>query len=253
MKGTSGGASVSAALFASSDRNYWSHCLRSYDKGIAQVSAGKKQRSTETDLETLDNWLRSGWPGDGTSFGLSKSSLDKVAQWKLTRGKWRPLLPKIRGNSEAAVKKKSWSAAMEALDKALLLLLVLLLQSWHCHQDLMVLDLPQLRLCSSQVLAPCFEDVPFMSDEALDAAGCPRKYDIKTYGIFAARLVEKAASLGKGWTAEKVGRALWACSVLMISKEGMQGSASESQTRSFKRPSSEGLPPSKRPATAHGT
>merc|ERR1712048_31275 len=64
------------------------------------------------------------------------------------------------------------------------------------------------------VLASYFEDVPFMSDEALEACGCPLKYDLKTYEMMVERLSQKAETLGSGWTAERVGRALWACAAL---------------------------------------
>jgi len=50
---------------------------------------------------------------------------------------------------------------------------------------------------------------PFMSDEAVEGCGLPRKYDLPTYSALAQRLQTKARGLGPEWTAELVGRALW--------------------------------------------
>lgn len=55
---------------------------------------------------------------------------------------------------------------------------------------------------------------PFMADEALEGAGFPRDYSLKTYAAFAQALAAKARDLGPGWTAEGVGRALWATAMV---------------------------------------
>ncbi|CAE8712435.1 unnamed protein product, partial [Polarella glacialis] len=110
------GAAAAAALFSSRDTALWSHCLNLYDEAIAEASA-KKQG--QTDLAALDSWLRSDWraQGQAKAKGLTRAALEKVATWKLTRGQWRPLLPRIKSNAEPAVA-AAWRAALDARAQA---------------------------------------------------------------------------------------------------------------------------------------
>eukprot|EP00933_Yihiella_yeosuensis_P036383 TRINITY_DN30144_c0_g1_i2.p1 TRINITY_DN30144_c0_g1~~TRINITY_DN30144_c0_g1_i2.p1 ORF type:complete len:242 (-),score=62.97 TRINITY_DN30144_c0_g1_i2:121-846(-) len=214
------GKAAAAALFKSD-------CLAAYPNGIAEVCAQKKQ--AKTDLVSLDSWLRSKWPAESRSTaGLNRDSLVKIATWKLSKGKWRPLLPRIQSNSETAVS-KAWRAAKEARSDS---------NAKGGPAAAAVSALSELDgvgpATASAVLAPCFEDIPFMSDEAMDAVGCPHKYDLKTYTLLVEKLNGKAAALGKNWTAEKVGRALWACNVLALNEK----SAPSASRRSLKRPAS---------------
>lgn len=62
-----------------------------------------------------------------------------------------------------------------------------------------------------------------MSDEALEGCGLARDYTVACYLEFTKRLAAKAASLGSGWDAEKVGRAMWARA--MVSAHGLSAEA----------------------------
>jgi hypothetical protein len=60
------------------------------------------------------------------------------------------------------------------------------------------------------VVPACGGRYPFMADEAMEASGLKLEYTPKAYRKFTEILNDKAASLGTPWTAELVGRALWA-------------------------------------------
>jgi len=165
-------------------------------------------------------------------------SLEKIVSWKLTRGIWRPLLPRIMSNPPGLVK-SCWKAAIAGR------------ASGGTIAALTKLDGIG-PATASAVTAPVFEDLPFMSDEALLASGCSLKYDLRTYNELAARLQAKAVSLSQStetrsggkskrktaWTAERIGRALWACAV-SIPPAGNASLALEKDTAlpSRKRPS----------------
>jgi hypothetical protein len=67
--------------------------------------------------------------------------------------------------------------------------------------------------------------IPFMSDEAIEGAGLERKYTLDVCCELAKRLAEKAAELGGEWTAELVGRAMWAQGLSHV--HGVGGPTSE--------------------------
>merc|ERR1712232_1179371 len=82
---------------------------------------------------------------------------------------------------------------------------------------------------ASGILAPIFEDVPFMTDEALKAVRLPLRYDLDSYKVFAQKMIQKADQLGKKWTAERVGRALFA--VMMLGPRGLDLTGSADDTK----------------------
>lgn len=88
------------------------------------------------------------------------------------------------------------------------------------------------------LLAP--ETCPFMADEAMEAVGVSRDYTDKAYRVMRERLIAKANELG--WTAERVGRALWTCAILSTVgklEEGATGVLSGSSKKQTATGSSE--------------
>ncbi len=80
---------------------------------------------------------------------------------------------------------------------------------------------------ASAVLAPVHpERFPFMADEAMEGAGVDRTYTEATYMTFSERLRKKAQQLGGQWSAEAVGRALWAAAIMDAFKLPSQPPAS---------------------------
>lgn len=230
-KATSGGPAAALALFASGDIVRWQHWEAAYDTALSGIGS---RRPGKRSLEELDSWLRKEWPQQAKKSGLQIDSLEKIASWKLTRGTWRPLLPRIMSNPPGLVK-SCWKAAVDSHGRGGTIAALTKLDGIG-------------PATASAITAPVFEDLPFMSDEALLASGCPLKYDLRTYDAFAAKLQAKALSLEKGstrnnkgkafWTAERIGRALWACAVSVpVAVDEHQALAKQTIAPSHKRPS----------------
>lgn len=222
---------MAVSLFGCSDASKWMQYLKAYDDALASVAKAKKK----ADLVSLDRWCRCEWPNESrTTKGLTHDALVQVASWKLQRGHFRPLLPRIKANSAAAVK-AAWGRCLNERKNgsSAASVVAALAEGLDCVGP----------ATASAILAPCFEDIPFMSDEAVLATGCPLKYDLKTYAALAEKLGAKAQSLGKAWTAERVGRALWVCSVLDKAKTSARDVAPASGVASAekmkKRPASD--------------
>ena len=192
-------------LWACKDSAAWLEAYNCYGDALSLVSARKGE---EKGLRQLDEWMA----GEaGTSFAQKKfmtlEELKKVMRWKITRGKFRPLMRLIEQNSSSEVEevsKESFALLREkkftdALHK------ITALKGVGVATASAILGL----------LAP--EEFPFMSDEALELCiSGGREYTAKAYEPLRETLKKKAAELGKGWTSERVGRAIWASSILAV-------------------------------------
>lgn len=207
-------------LYSSNDVSKWEQCLNLHEDAIAHVSA----RPRSGDLPELDKWLHRTWPKEGS---LSKAALEKVLRWKLARGKWRPLMGRVQGNS-ANIVQASWKAALAARSKPGF-------KASDAVEALTALDGVG-PATASAILTPWFQDTAFMSDEALEAAGFAMKYDLKTYRNFSEALVERAAALGPKWTAASVEKALWACAVLSIDITSNKRTSSSTECSPLRKP-----------------
>jgi len=183
-----------------------------YDCCIKRVSEEKtkkqKKASITESLETLDSWWQKELPtiinGRGRNTFINLIELETVMKWKLSRGKFRPLLRLVAQNSDeqvvgcsrrafAALSRKDLRGAVEALSK---------LKGVG-------------PATASAVLAahsPGF--APFMSDEALEAIVGSRQYTLKEYLQLSEQLQSLASSLEGSWNAEQIGKTLWVKSQL---------------------------------------
>ena len=138
---------------------------------------------------------------------ITLEDLSQVMQWKLLRGKARPLQALVDSNnpqhvidastrSFACMHKGKWTEAFNALT-----------------------ELRGVEATASAILSPLFPSCPFMADEVIDATCPTRKYDRKTYTLVRQQLTSKASELNaiqpdQSWTAESVGKALWTCAMI---------------------------------------
>lgn len=198
-------------LYASSNLEDWMLYLNSYDAAMALTDEKKKKGGA---LVKLDNFVHTTYPTQALKQGYFElSDLSKVAQWKMTRGKMRPLQKKIDSNNASKVKEASKSA-----------LACIQANDWRWAIDA-VSGLYAVGVATaSALLAPISPEMfPFMDDvvvEAVSVAG-ERDYTIETYTEIREKLVDKANQLnlikGKSeikWNAELVGRALWSRAVM---------------------------------------
>ncbi|KAJ4845177.1 hypothetical protein Tsubulata_013700 [Turnera subulata] len=198
--------------FKCTDLNLWKEALSAYPSRI--------QALNKPNLLSLDEFYRIQLPSilhqRNPNPYITTPELAKLMQWKLSRGKWRPrLLDYVSSLDEELVKSASEKAfaSLPDLSKA-------------------VNELTVLKgvgpATASAVLAAFAPDVaPFMSDEALEAAGGSRDYTLKQYLLFVDKLQAKAKELsanGESFTPSDVERALWSSAVglkLLGSQSGM--------------------------------
>uniref|UniRef100_A0A7S0B6Q4 Uncharacterized protein n=1 Tax=Pyrodinium bahamense TaxID=73915 RepID=A0A7S0B6Q4_9DINO len=203
------------ALLDSQDATRWSVAFDACGTAIQHLAAQKRDPDK---LIALDRWFYSP-VSVGQKSTLDKATLTKIVEWKLSRGTFRPgLLQKAASNSEGAVKEAYESAKAALVDR-------------EGVDDAGVKAVKALEkslagigpATATAVLCRAFpQSVAFMSDEAILACGLfakagDIKYDMKTFTRFnevvqsKAQLLNQALPRGKQtWTADAVGRALWA-------------------------------------------
>ena len=142
---------------------------------------------------------------------LTHANMSRVTRWKLARGKMRPLQKMVDANSPIAVEEASRNA-------------VAALEGGQVHDalaKLMVLRGVGPATASAVLAAHSPHAVPFMADEAMEAAIGQRDYTDRAFTDFTKVMCTRALALRKlGWTdcsAEAVGRSLWAAAMLAAS------------------------------------
>ena len=208
------GSDAAARLFKSDDAGAWLEAAASYDSCILAVS--KKSKTTKQ-LVKDDHFFRNLLPKRLSDTGyLTHAELAQVTRWKLARGQWRPLQNMVESNAPAAVEK--WTAAAAA--------------ELNGGGTTGSVEVASKHLCELRGIGPATasaiisamvpDRAPFMADEAIESVpGLQREYTDKAYRIFSASMRKRAKELRQldtalgDWTAESVGRSLWAEAKLM--------------------------------------
>lgn len=204
MRPTTSGA---ASLMRSDDPSEWARYRGLYDEAVSAVSIQKKLNSSQ--LARCDKWVRIQFPSEMRSCverSLNKAQLEQFMQWKLWRGKDRPMLMSlIRQNSESRISEISR--------------LSFGLSEEGRYREAMV-QMTELKgvgpATASAILAACYPDnFVFMADEVIEAStGKKREYTMKAYDATVKSITRKQKILGDAWSAEEVGRALWTAGIL---------------------------------------
>uniref|UniRef100_A0A0G4F937 Uncharacterized protein n=1 Tax=Chromera velia CCMP2878 TaxID=1169474 RepID=A0A0G4F937_9ALVE len=82
----------------------WTAFLRGYDKTLLTA---KKDKKKSEELAELDRWFSEVLPesiSSRTPPSMNKDELVKLMEWKLQRGKFRPLMNKLKANGEDTVR-----------------------------------------------------------------------------------------------------------------------------------------------------
>merc|ERR1712087_1047017 len=179
------------SLFLSSDEDAFAIAIGGYDTVLCALAKHKKKPT----LPMLDRW----WRTELKCTSLSRVSLVKCAEFKLTRGPMRPLLTLVRSNSDEEVA-AAWCLAWDAASASKVGTAIEMLATLRGVGP----------ATASFILAAYSPALfPAMADEVIEGAGLERKYDLPTYTKLANALALKAEQLGGQWTAELVGRAMW--------------------------------------------
>lgn len=216
---------MAKGLWPSDDAVVWEQHLQKYDDA---VDATGKERLAE-----LDRWFQTELPvsisGRDKPY-LSKDDLVKLVDWKLTRGKWRPRLLDFAKQQAAGVVEQASEAAFAALQKGT-----------DAGAKEALDTLAKLKgvgpATASAALAAASDQVPFMSDEALETVVGGRNYTVKEFLLLHQRVKDKASALskasGRQWTAREVEKALWAADILAkgTSSKGTKRKAAATSSR----------------------
>ena len=195
----------------------WQAAKGKYSTALAHISALDTKHK---ELVSLDHWVRCVYPTEVLSRGhLTLSDLVKIMQWKLLRGKDRPMLQNlIRQNTELNVNKVS-------RDCLTLLAKGPTSETW----DACIVLMTSLRgvgpATASAILAPLDGTgaIPFMADEVLEACTkTKRTYTIAYYRAMKAGIDAKASALNHVLSPAELSDCLWAhaiCSIYDIKGE----------------------------------
>jgi hypothetical protein len=186
----------------------WKHYDLNYFEALNILTAqNSKIDLLELDVyvhETLLSSIRSRNPPH-----LLHAELAQIMKWKLTRGKFRPLQKLVESNTSVSV--------IDASSQAFQLLLE---GKWEDAFDAMT-QLRGVGVATASaifsILAP--DQCPFMADEVLEGVTSEtREYSMRAYTVMRDALIAKAVELQEGWTADRVGRALWTCAIINASQ-----------------------------------
>lgn len=187
---------MTVPLWQSSSVREWSRALNSYDEVIAAQGVAS--------LRDHDDWYRNELPALMEARKppyITLVELVRVTRWKMSRGRWRARnLQLVQGNDPAGVLHASRDA-LGALE--------------HPTRPISILSTlagvgPA--TASAVVAAVAPDRFPFFEDlvaEQIPGLG-KVAYTLGYYTRFSAALRDRAGKLGGNWTAESVGRAIWA-------------------------------------------
>ncbi len=159
--------------------------LRAYP-GAVRAAAAADPRRKKAGLPALDRWWSEGGARSAAAARkpphLEKAELVRLVEWKLARGKFRPLLRYARELREADVV----AATAPAFEPG---------AGFEASVGALVALRGVGPATASAVLSVARDDWPFMSDEALNATAGGRTYTLPRLR----QLVGQLAALGRRW------------------------------------------------------
>jgi len=154
--------------------------------GAVRAAAAADPRRQKAGLPALDRWWAEGGARAAAAARepphLVKAELVRLVEWKLARGKFRPLLRYARELREADVVAATAPAFEPGAD-------------FEASVGALVALRGVGPATASAVLSVARDDWPFMSDEALNATAGGRTYTLPRLRA----LVEQLADLGRRW------------------------------------------------------
>jgi hypothetical protein len=172
-----------------------SNALARYSDSIRFIEIQKKlEKGKLLELDTFVQNLES-------KEEINKDDLIKIFTWKITRGKFRPLINQINKNNDNDIKRISRSAFTMIREK-----------KWENGIKILS-ELKGVGVATSTAFfAIDKNNIPFMCDEVLEAITGSRDYKLSSYSLLRKELISKGSLIGL--TASDLCQALWSHSVL---------------------------------------
>jgi hypothetical protein len=154
-------------------------------------------------LIELDKWKRVIFPLNVKKKGyISKKDMSKILDWKLTRGKMRPLQKLFENNSSEDCKKASR------------LCLQLLSEKKYIEALVSLTTLRGIGIATSSAILSSLvpDELPFMSDEVIECVTENKKYTLKIY----INVRDYLKKYDNDFTAESAGMLIWSMKTLKM-------------------------------------
>lgn len=174
-----------------------------YNKAIKYIALKKNK----PELIKLDIWKRSEFPIIIKKKGyISKRDMSKIIQWKLTRGKMRPLQKLFKTNSSEDCKKTSK------------LCLQLLSEKKYIEALVSLTILHGIGIATSSAILSSLvpNELPFMCDEVIERVTTNKSYTLNVYLKVRTYLKKMAKKYDNHFTAESVGMLIWSMKTLKM-------------------------------------
>ena len=198
------GTKHAAKLFKETNVEVWATALRNYGRAVVAKAETLSDVKKKDILVENDSWWTSRFPDTIQKRGfVTKEEIVRVMEWKLSVGKWRPLLNRLTQqntpDSIETVSKEAFTNAKKGSVK-------------DAVMSLSKLSAGGPATASALLAAFMPERFAFMADETLEAILGKREYTLKAYLHYNETLQSHASELEM--CVEDGRRAMWACAVL---------------------------------------
>lgn len=202
-------ASPASRLLQCNDASVWQNIEKEYQTALQALSDFKKKPK----LLELDDWVWNQLNSSGIARSkeakkeeISLAELSKIMQWKLIRGKFRPLQKLVDSNLDSTVKECTRSA-LSCLQN----------EDWRTALN-HLMKLKGIGVATASAILAVFLPTHccFMADEVIEAiTPGSREYKVPEYVHMLEVLGKVRKTLGEeAWTVEKCAKALWTIETL---------------------------------------
>ena len=200
------GSTAAAALWqlGKTNANEWSNALESYNDCLERVTKAQSKAQSNLSKQTFiedDNWKENELPKLlQTQSHITLKQLERLMIWKLRRGMFRPTLMGLIKRNESKrvidITTSGFKCAKVDIGKGLDTLCELQGVGPATASAILSIYMPM--------------EVPFMSDEAMDAVlGLPRLYTKSQFVKFQTDVLNKTEEMGSKWSPDLIEKSLW--------------------------------------------
>jgi len=198
------GTKYAAKLFKETNTELWTTALRHYGQAVVAKAETLSDKKKKNNLIENDSWWIGRFPDTIQKRGfVTKEEIVRVMEWKLSVGKWRPLLNRLKQqntpDSIETMSKEAFAHAKKGSVK-------------DAVKSLSKLSAVGPATASALLAAYMPERFAFMADETLEAILGKREYTLKAYLHYNEILQSRASELEI--CVEDARRAMWACAFL---------------------------------------